>query len=283
MKKILAILLLLTSLSVFSSDSIVFTDKNSTSFNDIFYSKSVNRVMNELRRLDSLENMEKEPIYLVMNSGGGGIYPGLEFINLTKGLKRKVITVSHYAASMAFETVQSLGERYLLSNGILMSHKAKGFVFGEYPGQLDNRLAMHKRIVDLMEQVAVNRTNKKHNLKSYRELIENEFWCVDVDCIKEGFADKIISARCDESLNGKYSIKYTFLYEGRQVDIIDWYSKCPLQTNYLSYEILIDGQPLIDTSNYIDNKTVQSIVKKVQEIKKIRKQEKLTPTKSFKL
>jgi ATP-dependent protease ClpP protease subunit len=234
-------LLLLPTLAFANNKNIELNIFNSVPFNDSFNSRSVTRAIEKLKHLDGIKYLADKPIYLVLNSGGGSITAGLRLINFVKGMTRKVNTISHFSASMAFETVEQLGDRLAFESSILMSHKARGGVYGEYPGQLDSRLTVNKRELDIMEKAVVNRTKGKHTLKSYRNLIENEYWCVSEDCIKQGFLDNIIVSSCDKSLGGSHIISEQFIDSGYVIKLIYEYSNCALQTAPLSFTALVNG------------------------------------------
>lgn len=246
MKKLLFTLLLLPTLAMASSNTIILTDQNQASLNDSFNPSSVTRTIEQLKKLDSIKGFENKPIYLVINSGGGYISSGLELIEFAKGLKRPVHTISHFAASMAFETVNQLGNRLAFESSILMSHKARGMAYGEYPGQLDNRLKVNKREVELMEKAVVIRTKGKHSLKSYRSLIENEYWCVSEDCIKQGFLDETIHARCDSSLSKTHTISEAFFSNGAMIKLEYTYSNCAMQTAPLKFVAYVNGENVFE-------------------------------------
>lgn len=262
------LVLIVASLNIANSaESIKFTNTNSVIMNDYFYSNSVTRVMERMKKLDSIKELKDQPIYLVLNSGGGSIAAGLELINFSKGLTREVITVSHFSASMAFETVQHLGKRLVFYGGILMSHKARGYAYGEFPGQLDNRLQLSKDTVTLLNKQAISRTNGKHTLESYRKLIENEYWCLDSNCSAEGFIDDVAIGSCDGSLKGTYDTKETFFFRGAKVDLVFTYSKCPLQTYPIGFKAFVNGNEVYteDNTGYgIDDSLIQKINKKIE-------------------
>ncbi len=130
-----------------------------------------------------------------------------------------------------------------------MSHKASGGFSGEFPGQLDSRYSYYlKRIARLDERV-VARTSGKHTFDSYRNLTENEYWCDGQDCVKEGFADRVVVASCNATLTGTESVSVDkFFLMGKSIEIIAVMDKCPLNTNALKYEIFVDGEPLFKSA-----------------------------------
>lgn len=255
-KFLVGLVILLTSLTVKAADAVktvsdtvdvTLTKDNTIVMNDYFDSETVARVTQQAKNMDS-KLKSKEPLYLVLNSGGGSIDDGLELIENLNNLNRQVHTISIFSASMGFQTVQGItGKRLVLANGTLMSHKARGFFYGEFPGQIDSRYTYYLRKINRMDAQAVSRTSGKHTVKSYTNLIENEYWCDGRDCIAQGFADNIVNASCGDSLKGTHDKLYDrFVYMGHVIEIVDVYADCPLITGALSWQVYIDGEPLFE-------------------------------------
>jgi ATP-dependent protease ClpP protease subunit len=230
-----------------NNNVIVLTSDNTLSIHTYYSGEAVSNIVQKARLKDS-KLPSNEPFYLVINSGGGLIDAGIELIENLNNLNRPVHTLSLWAASMAFQTVQGInGKRFITSNGTLMSHKARGTFSGEFPGQLDSRYSYYLKKVQRLEERAASRTNGKLTLAEYRNLIENEYFCDGNDCIAQGFADEIVAPRCDNSLNGTHEESYDrFMYMGSLVEIVDIFSDCPLQTEALSTQVFIDGKPLFN-------------------------------------
>src|SRR5690606_41063078 len=67
------------------------------------------------------------------------------------------------------------------------------------------------------------------------------------DWMDNSFADEVVSHKCDNSLNGTHNQLWArFMYMGHIIEIVDIYSDCPPPTESLSYNILVDGQPLFN-------------------------------------
>ena len=235
---------------------VVLTQDNMLTINDYFYGQSVANLSQRARDLDA-KLPAKDPLFLVINSGGGSIEAGIELIENLNRLNRPVHTITIFSASMGFQTVQGVkGRRLIQAEGTLMSHKARGGFYGEFPGQLDARYSHYLKRVTNLDKKVVARTKGKHTLESYHNLIENEYWCDGKECISQGLADNVVNASCDTSLNGTHERLYDrFLYMGHVIEIVDTYSNCPIITYELEWQVYIDGEPLFNT---FKNKTPEN-------------------------
>jgi ATP-dependent Clp protease, protease subunit len=213
---------------------------------------SVGVLSKRLRDLDK-SDLDK-PIYLVLYTPGGSIQAGIELEEIIKGLRRPVVTVTIFAASMGFQLAQALDERLIFSGGILMSHKASGGAEGEFgPGnssQLDNRLGLWKRRMREMDEQTVKRSGGKQTLKSYQDAYENELWLTGSESVAQGYADRVITARCDDSLSGSQKEKTSIM--GLEIEIT--FSSCPLQSSPEDVEMKIKtNQGLMTTTEFMNN------------------------------
>ena len=240
---------------------IVLTSDNTLVLNDAIFEDTASKLATKAKEMDA-KLPSGDPIILVLNSPGGSIEDGLQMLQVLKNLNRPINTLSIFSASMAFHTVQGLGARYVQPTGVLMSHKAKGMFYGEFPGQLDSRYGFYLQRVRHMDEEVVRRTNGKHTYQTYSALIENEYWCEGQDCVNQGFADSVANARCDASLNGTRSDVIKLFFMGARIQISLIYANCPLITGVLDYDISVDGQKLFkdatkkDGSTYYDEQNV---------------------------
>ena len=244
LKSLLLTLGLMVGSTAFAGDTIVLTKDNSITINDAIYEDTVANLINKAKELDS-RIKSSDPIYLVLNTPGGEIDAGLEMIENLVSLRRPVHTISIFSASMGFQTVQGLGNRYVLKNGTLMSHRATGGFFGQMPGSLGTRYQYYLKRVLRLDANAVKRSKGKLTAQSYARLIADEYWCDGQDCVNQGVADAVVNAQCDKSLAGtnEKSIMQD-IYMGHTVEIKAEYDNCPLNTNALKYNIYVDGSPL---------------------------------------
>lgn len=139
------------------------------------------------------------PIFLVLDTPGGSIDAGESFIEIAKSV-RNLHTITLFAASMGSAIVEALpGNRYILDSGILMFHRAKGGVSGQFEtGELETRLDFYKRFVRRMEQRNADRMNM--SLADYKTAVKDELWMTSGDAIERGGADRVVTVTCTNAL-----------------------------------------------------------------------------------
>ena len=219
------------------------TKSNILIFNDYFNRKSTTELMDKARKMDA-DLPSGDPLFLFLYTGGGYIHYGMEMINLLSNLKRPVHTITYFAASMGFQTVQYLGTRYILRFGELMSHKARGGFYGEFGdgnSTLDSRYVHWMRKILAMDVNTVKRTKNKQTLQSYRKAYESELWLTEADAIKNGYADAIAVPECDVTLKeGTWTRSFRYRLENAWVlTFVDTYSDCPLIFSPLKMQMFL--------------------------------------------
>lgn len=222
-----------------AKDRIVLTAENTVNLNGPITNESVAAAIAALQKLDS---RSKKPIYLFIYSPGGSIQAGLELIEAAKGMNRPIHTITMFGASMAFQTVQNLGTRNILKNGVLMSHRAaggfEGSFGGQVPSQIDSRYGFWLQRIKELDQQTVNRTNGKQTLESYRKQYADETWLTGAQAVEQGYADAIVTVHCDKSLNGAQARMANFMGMQIQYEI----SNCPLITSPLKVKLVEEAK-----------------------------------------
>lgn len=232
------------------SHEIVLTKDNTLVLNQAVSSSSVSETIAKARELDSTLK-SGYPIYLFLNTPGGSIQAGLELIEYLSGLNRPVHTISLFAASMGWQILQHLGDRYVLRYSVLMSHKASGGFQGEFGGegsQLDSQYGMWLRRLNIMDNQTVKRTNGKKTLKKYQAEYDNELWVNGQEAVDNGYADKVVTVKCDSTLNGYKTVKKS--YFGHQLSLS--YDNCPIRTSPQTARLhLKTNKGLMDLDQFI--------------------------------
>jgi ATP-dependent protease ClpP protease subunit len=221
------------------ANKIVLNEDNTVSLNGEINAGSVAATVQALYKLDS---RSKKPIYLFIYSPGGSIQAGLELIEAAKGMNRPVDTITMFGASMAFQTVQNLGNRNILKNGILMSHRAAGGFEGSFggqaPSQIDSRYGFWLQRIKELDEQTVSRTKGKQTLQSYLETYKNEAWFTGSQAVEQGYADRIVTVHCDKSLAGTTVHKVDFMGMQIQYEI----ANCPLITAPLNVKLVEEAK-----------------------------------------
>jgi ATP-dependent Clp protease protease subunit len=227
-------------------NTITLTSENVIVINQEISPSTMSKIIQEIQKIDAKTKNRwtkgtPQPIYIFLDTPGGSIQSGLEFIEFIKGLNRPVHTISLFAASMGFHIVQSLGDRLILNNGVFMSHEARGGIEGsfggQYPSQLENRYGLWIKRMKKLDEIVVQRTKGKQTLESYRKSYAHELWVEGQDAVKSGYADRVVSVVCDGSLSGISTKEMNFMGLVRiQVD----FSKCPINTGPLDIRVAVD-------------------------------------------
>jgi ATP-dependent Clp protease protease subunit len=238
--------------------NITLTPENSVSLVMDFNDESIAKLSRKLADLDS-SYFSNSPIYLFLSTPGGSIQSGLELFQFVDGLKRPVHTITSFAASMGFQAVQNLGARYVLNNGILMSHRAFGGFKGEFGGQLgsqlDSRYGFWLKRIEKLDLHTVKRTKGLQTLQSYQAAYENELWIEGQDAVDAGYADAIANVRCSQSLLD--SSEELVINVGMGITVILEIGSCPLFFEILSIQIIMPGKKVIVATNGISQSDIE--------------------------
>ena len=226
MKLIAVVLTLIIGLMSFAapSNTINLTSKNHVLLRNEVTPESMNKVALELARLVAIRGAQDYPLYLVLDSPGGSIDAGLDFITFAKTIPN-LQTISIFAASMASGIVEALpGKRNVTETGILMFHRASGGVQGQFEsGELETRLDFYKRMVRGME--LKNSTRMGLTLEDYKAKVKDEYWLYGYENVAQRAADAVVDVTCDDVLiNSKSTETFTILIFTVDVE----FSKCPL-------------------------------------------------------
>jgi ATP-dependent Clp protease protease subunit len=217
---------------------------------------SVSKVISQARKLCAASKKsglkgklglggEPKRLKLFMNSPGGSIQSGLELNEALDGLGCKVDTVTLFSASMAWQIVQALGERYILKNGVMMSHRASGEFAGSFggksPSQIESRYALWMSRLTEMDAQTVSRTKGKQTLDSYQTAYSQEMWLTGRQSVDKGYSDEVVRAQCDETLTGVDTASIELFGFKISYDL----DKCPLNTAPMNIRIATpDGKQI---------------------------------------
>ena len=224
MKKLILLLALMFTIHL-SAKTITLNESNTIILNEAINSSTAAKVQARAMEL-SAKNPEQE-LYLVIDSPGGSVTAGALMIDTLNDLPNNIHTISLFSASMAYQTVQALGTRYVLNSSTLMSHRAfLGGVKGTFE-QLDSIIDLYKSHVANFDIIASNRVGI--SLPDYKKLIHDDYWVTGAQSVLKGHADAVASVVCGKTLQGTYNKVYRTMFGSYNVK----FSKCPLIAGFL--------------------------------------------------
>ena len=202
---------------------VVLEKKNTLAFRDVVTMSSVTNLQKKALAMSS-QLSKNDVIYLFLDTPGGSIVAGEQLIATLKGLPQEVKTITNFAASMGFITVQSLGERLVMPNGILMSHRAFIGLEGQLPGEFNTQAKFWSDAITDIERVMAARMGL--GLTAYQKMIKDEYWVKGANAVTQHAADRVVNVSCGSDLNGSYDEQVMTMFG--PVTLV--WSECPVVT-----------------------------------------------------
>lgn len=173
--------------------------------NHIYFYSDVNSdrclaLMKEIRNKDEQfrneyisRSLPKEfpmiPIWLHINSPGGGLFSAFAVADQIKKIKTPVYSiVEGYSASAATVISMSCAKRYIQPNAFMLIHQLSSFMWGKYEEMKDD---MHLCDMAMDTLISFYKDNSNLDEKKIKELLKRDSWFSTEKCIEMGLADSI--------------------------------------------------------------------------------------------
>jgi len=186
----------------------------------------------------NMSNIDNDSIILYLSSPGGSVIAGQHLIQYIDYLKLRGKTfhcVADYAASMAFDILQSCDYRYVTPSSILMQHQMSYHLHGQY-----FNVRSHQRLIDAMASDMVKRDAKRMGLteEEFINNIKSDWWFLGAEAVASNAADELIHVGCAPNLfeTTLNATEYVCTIFG-DIPIKVVYSSCPLVREPLEYTV----------------------------------------------
>lgn len=199
MIKIFAALMLVCGALTANAADLRLTTKNTVTFRGEVTDESVAKAQRELFELAVKRGNAQYPLYLVLDTPGGDIGAGEDFIQFVRTV-RDVETVTIFAASMGSAIAQGLpGKRHIVEHDTSMFHRARVGLSGQISdGEFESRLSMVKKHVERLESRNAQRLSM--GLSAYKAAVKDELWLVGSDAVVRKAADEVSTLHCSIEL-----------------------------------------------------------------------------------
>lgn len=174
---------------------ITLKKNNFISINDRISDSNVAKWISQLSKLNT------NPIYLYIDSPGGSVDAGLQFINTMNWYMNQGKTINcigKSAYSMAFVIFQNCTNRYVITSTTLMQHQIS---LSGIKGPLNN-LMNYLEMVEQMSLELDNMVSLRLNmtLNDYRNRISNDWWIYGNMALDYKVADELVIVGCEQDL-----------------------------------------------------------------------------------
>lgn len=141
------------------------------------------------KQLNELGN-SKEPIYVLLNSPGGSVDVGNEFVSLMQAADGPVYTVCvGLCASMAAIILEHGTKRFALDRSTIMFHDASGGARGSL-GEMNSILQFYRRGIEKTNRYIAERSSMKY--ETFMELQKDNLWIDAEDAKSLNLIDDLV-------------------------------------------------------------------------------------------
>lgn len=175
----------------------------------------------------NIQKKKSDVVYLFIDSPGGNIMAGLEFINYLKHTNKKVHCVAKVAISMAFAITQFCEKRLVAEDSVLMQHVASYSLGKDREANNYSMAGFIKKISNYLDEKQAERIEM--DVKEFKEKINNDWWLfTGKEIVENNVADEVVSTKCS-------------------AELFDMTMKTHVNTMFGPIEVIWSGCPMVGT------------------------------------
>jgi ATP-dependent protease ClpP protease subunit len=149
-----------------------------------------NDLRNEFITRDLPDTHPMTPIWLHIQSGGGGLFAGLALADQLKHIKSPIYSiVEGHCASAATLISMACTKRYIQPSAFMLIHQLSTVAWGKYEEIKDE---VH--LLDMAMERLVNfyTANSRLNAEAVKTMLGRDSWFKAEECVEHGLVDEII-------------------------------------------------------------------------------------------
>lgn len=136
------------------------------------------------------DNFPHTPIYLHIESPGGGLFTGFNVADQIKSITTPIYSVIEgYCASAATFISMACARRFIRPASFMLVHQFTAFSWGTYE-QFKDDMKLYDLAIEKMAEFYVSRTRLSYD--QVREMLKHDYWMDADEALKSGFVDEIV-------------------------------------------------------------------------------------------
>lgn len=148
---------------------------------------TINKNFKTLKSSNPYVYMEHDPIYLHINSYGGGVYAALTAIDVIQSSKIPIYTIVEGTAASAATIMSVVGrKRYIRPNAHMLIHQIRSWVTGKM-NEIEDEYTNLTNLTKKIKNIYIKNTN----LKDLDNLLSHDLWWDADKCLEVGLVDKL--------------------------------------------------------------------------------------------
>jgi ATP-dependent Clp protease, protease subunit len=157
---------------------------------------------------------DKKIINVYINSGGGGVFPGMAIHNILKRAKAETFAfVDGIAASIASVILQGAKNRIVTKGSMVMIHNPSSVAWGD-AGVLRKTADALDKVKEAIVSAYSDRTKMKE--VELRAMMDEETWMTGEEAVTFGFADTLTDGK---EYTNCIDLDGTAIFNGQKIDI----------------------------------------------------------------